>query len=59
MDSAPYHSIVHNKPPGKYANKQDMVDWLQANECLADISMGKTVLYDFIEKLKPPKKSAR
>jgi hypothetical protein len=56
MDNAPYHSTVHNKPPGKYANKQDMVDWLQANVCLADISMRKTVLYDFIEKLKPLEK---
>jgi hypothetical protein len=45
-----------NKPPGKYANEQDMVDWLQANGCLADISMRKTVLYDFIEKVKLPEK---
>jgi transposase len=56
MDSAPYHSKVHNRPPGKFVNKQDMVVWLQANRCLADISMRKTVLYDFIEKLKPPEK---
>jgi transposase len=56
MDIAPYHSTVHNKPPGKYANKQDMVDWLQANRCLADISMRETVLHDFIEKLKSPEK---
>jgi hypothetical protein len=56
MNSAPYHSTVCNIPPGKYANKQDIVDWLQANGCLADISMRKTVLYDFIEKLKPPEK---
>jgi hypothetical protein len=55
MDSAPYHSTVHNKP-GKYANKQDMVDWLQADGCLADISMRKIVLYDFVEKLMSPKK---
>jgi hypothetical protein len=45
-----------NNPPGKYANEQDMVDWLQANGCLADISMRKTVLYDLNEKLKPPEK---
>jgi hypothetical protein len=32
------------------------MDWLQVNRCLADISMRKTVLYDFIEKLKPPEK---
>jgi transposase len=56
MDSAPYHSTVYNKPPGKYANKQDMADWLQANGCLADNSMRKTVLYDFTEKLKLPEK---
>jgi hypothetical protein len=49
MDNAPYHSTVHNKPPEKYANKQDMVDWMQANGWLADISMRKTVLYDFTE----------
>jgi hypothetical protein len=45
----PYYSTVHNKPPWKYANKKDVVDWLQANECLADISMRKIVLYDFIK----------
>jgi hypothetical protein len=45
-----------NNHPGKCANEQDMVDWLQANVCLADISMRKIVLYDFIEKLKPPEK---
>jgi transposase len=56
VDSAPYNSTLHNKPPGKSANKQDMVDWLQVNRRLADISMKKTVLYDFIEKLKPPEK---
>jgi hypothetical protein len=56
MDSAPYHSTVHNKLPWKYSNKQDMVDWLQANGCLADISMRQIVLYDFIKKLKPPEK---
>jgi hypothetical protein len=33
------------KPLGKYANKQDMVDLLQENGCLADVSMGKTVLF--------------
>jgi transposase len=33
-----------------------MLDWLQVNGCLADISVRKTVLYDFIEKVKPPKK---
>jgi hypothetical protein len=54
MDNAPYQST--NKPPAKYANKQDMVDWLQANGCLADISMRKPVLYDFTEKLKQPEK---
>jgi hypothetical protein len=43
-----------NSYPGKYANEQDMVDWLQANGCLAHISMRKTVLYDFIGKLKLP-----
>jgi hypothetical protein len=59
MDNVPYHSTVHNKPRGKYANKQDMVDWLQANGRLADISMRKMVLYDFIEKLKPSEKSTR
>jgi hypothetical protein len=47
---------VHNKPPGKYASKQDMVDWMQANGCLNDISMRKTELYYFIEKLKLPEK---
>jgi hypothetical protein len=54
--NVPYHSTAHNKPPGKYANKQDMVDWLQANGCLADISMRKTLLCDFTEKLKLPEK---
>jgi hypothetical protein len=48
----------NNSPgtPGKYASEQDMVDWLRANG-LVDISMRKTVLYDFIEKLKPPEKN--
>jgi DNA-binding MltR family transcriptional regulator len=38
-----------NNPPGEYANENVMVDWLQANGCLADISMRKKVLYGLIE----------
>jgi ADP-glucose pyrophosphorylase len=57
MDNAPYHSTEHNKPPDKYANKQDMVDWLQANGCFTDTSIRKTVLYNFNEKLKLPEKN--
>jgi hypothetical protein len=34
---------LENNPPGKYTSEQDMVDCLQANRCLADISMRKIV----------------
>jgi hypothetical protein len=48
-----------NNHPRKCAIEQDTVDWLQANGCLVDVSVRKTVLCDFIAKLKPPEKSTR
>lgn len=49
-----WNSAVHNKRPGKYANKQDFVNWLHKNGCFACISTWKTVLCDFTEILKLP-----
>jgi hypothetical protein len=52
MDNAPYHGRTHNEPSGKYARKQDAVDWLWVNGRLTDISVEKTIMYSFSEKLK-------
>jgi hypothetical protein len=51
MGNAPYRSEVHNELLRKYAKKQGMLNWFRASGCSADISMRKTVLRDFIEKL--------
>jgi hypothetical protein len=53
MGNASYHSKVHNELLRKYTKKQGMVDWFRSSGCSADISMRKTVLRDFIGKLKP------
>jgi hypothetical protein len=52
MDNAPYHGMTHNEPSGKYARKQDMVDWLWVNGSFTDISVERTIMYGFSEKLK-------
>lgn len=40
----------------KYAKKHGILNWFRSNGCSADISMRKTVLRDFTEKLKPREK---
>jgi hypothetical protein len=52
MDNLHY-SKLHNRPPGNYASKQDMVDWLWTTGYLAVISMKKRILYFSNEKRKP------
>jgi hypothetical protein len=49
MGIAPYRTKVHKE----LLRKQGMVNWFRASGCSADISMRKTVLRDFNEKLMP------
>lgn len=56
MDNAPYHSVQKNKPPTKNNNKSEIVEWLQANNIVADVSMLKVELMQLVEMHKPPQK---
>ncbi|XP_076248918.1 uncharacterized protein LOC143188498 [Calliopsis andreniformis] len=57
MDDAPYHLVLVNKIPSKYAPKKDMTDWLRENEIPYKENMKKYELYDLIERNKRSEKS--
>ncbi|XP_039297551.1 uncharacterized protein LOC120354445 [Nilaparvata lugens] len=51
MDNAPYHCIQNEKPPSKYANKNEMINWLTGKNIHFEQSMRKGQLYSLIEKI--------
>ncbi|XP_046684397.1 uncharacterized protein LOC124370150 [Homalodisca vitripennis] len=59
LDNAPYHCLQDNKPPSKYAVKNDMVEWLIKNNIACSTTMKKFELYDLIVQHKPPQKIFR
>lgn len=52
MDNAPYHCVVLNKPPGKYASKADMINWLMENNIPHAATMNKYELVELIARYK-------
>lgn len=57
IDNAPYHGEQVDKAPSKRATKRFMVDWLQSHgETYEEKTTRKAVLYEAIQRLKPPEK---
>lgn len=54
MDNASYHSRQLNKPPTTQHRKAEIVQWLNANNVAADISMMKERLIKLLKLHKPP-----
>ncbi|PSN48823.1 hypothetical protein C0J52_05103 [Blattella germanica] len=57
LDSALYHSVQENKPPSKYAVKQEMMKWLQDNKIKFSADMKKDELFELIQRFKPQEKT--
>ncbi|XP_031829397.1 uncharacterized protein LOC116425591 [Nomia melanderi] len=56
MDNAPYHSVQLNRPPSKYAKKEDMVKWLVENNIPHAKKMRKHELIDLVDNNKKVEK---
>ncbi|XP_049835642.1 uncharacterized protein LOC126279521 [Schistocerca gregaria] len=52
MGNAPYHSVIQNKAPTTNDWKEVMVQWLQARNIVADMSMTKVLLYSLVKENK-------
>ncbi|PSN35984.1 hypothetical protein C0J52_14381 [Blattella germanica] len=57
LDNAPYLRVQENKPPSKYAVKQEMRKWLQDNKIKFSADMKKDELFDLIQRFKPQEKT--